>query len=107
MDMRISKINNDDGSIELYFEGIGHWDDCELIINILVNENQCLVINENDMITDKDVFMKFKDIEFLLRHDYMLGNFLYTTNKSDFSTLEYLANNVIESIKVKFDNIQK
>ena len=99
MDMKISKIINKDGSVELYFEQISHWDDCDLIANILVRENQCHIINEDNMITDKDIFMRFNNIEFLLKHHYMFGNYLYTTNLQHVPLLEQLANNVINSIK--------
>ena len=26
--MHISKIKNPNGTVEIYFEGVGHWDDC-------------------------------------------------------------------------------
>jgi len=106
MDMKISKAVNKDGSVELYFEQVGHWDDLDLIANILVEENKCHIIKENDMVTDKDVHMQLGNVEFILRHHYMLGNYLYTADPSDVPVLEHIANNVINSIKVKLANRQ-
>ena len=99
--MRIATVKNTDGSFEIYFNQLGSWDDCTLIEHILVKENYFLVTEEKDMITDKDVTLKSGEIQFLLRHHYMLGNFLYTENPNDVPILEQLANNVIDSIKQK------
>ena len=98
MKTTISKVDNADGSIDLYFENLGHWDYLELIKNILVNDNKCLVIGEFDMITDKEILLKFTDVQFMLKHDYMFGNCLHITDKHDYVILEHLANNVIENI---------
>ena len=98
MYIRIIKVINNDGSIELFFKNLGHWDYLELIKNLLVNENQCFVINELDMITDKDILLDYQGFHFLLRHHYMLGNYLQTTETNQIIILEQLANNVANSI---------
>jgi hypothetical protein len=107
MDIRVIVSKNDDGSVELYFAHFKHWDGCTLIANILVNENQCSIVEEKDMITDKDVLMKLGDIQFLLKHNYALGNYLFTNNPNNVPVLEQLANNVIESIKTRILNSQQ
>lgn len=97
--MRVATLENDDGSFEIYFIKLGSWDDLNQIVYKLINENQCLIVEEKDMISDKDFVMKMNDIYFLLRHHYMMGNYLYTTNSADVPILEHLANNVINSLK--------
>jgi hypothetical protein len=101
MDIRVSKVKNNDGSVEVYFNDVGHWDYLDPIKNILINENQCVVIGENYMVTDKDVFMRFKNIEFTLAHNYMFGNYLLTKDDRVIPILEQLAQNVIDSIEQK------
>lgn len=97
--MRISTLENDDGSYEIYFIKLGSWDDLNLILSMLIKENQCSIIEEKDMISDKDIVMKMDNLIFLVRHNYMMGNYLYTTNLADVPILEKLANNVINSIE--------
>ena len=101
VDFRIATVKNNDGTTEIYFEHIGSWDDCGLIQRILVKENECSVIEEKDMVTDKDVLMQFKNIKFKLTHHYMLGNYLFTRDDSAVPILKQLAQNVIDSITQK------
>jgi hypothetical protein len=97
--MRIATLENNDGSFEIYFMKLGSWEDLSRIVNILVNKNQCSIVEEKDMISDKDVVMKRENVVFTVRHHYMMGNYLYTTNPADVPILERLANNIISSIK--------
>ena len=96
--MKIIKVQNTNGGIELYFEGLGHWDYVEPLINRMVQHYECHVIKEKDMITDKDVTLKYRGIIFLFRHHYMFGNYLYTEQPNDIPILEKIANDVIRYI---------
>jgi hypothetical protein len=91
-------VINPDGSTELYFEKLGHWDYYQLILRILIEYNDCNVIEENDMITDHESLLRVNDILFYLKHDYMLGNYIYTDRQQDVSVLERLALNVMAAI---------
>ncbi|MPM22562.1 hypothetical protein SDC9_69019 [bioreactor metagenome] len=99
--MNILKVNNKDGSIAIYFEELNYWEEYDLILSLLEKENQCKVISNQGAIYAKYSVLKIGNIEFALKHDDMLGNYLYTTNPSDVPVLERLAKNVINSIKAK------
>ena len=101
MDMRVSISKNDDGSVELYFVGIEHWDDFDLILGLLQQENNCTILSNQEMIYMRKAELKLNQVTFELRHDDMLGNFLYTKDNRIITTLEQLANRVIESIRLK------
>ena len=105
--MRVATLENDDGSFEIYFIKLGGWDDLNLIVSMLIKENRCSIVEEKDMISDKDFVMKMGDLIFLLRHHYMMGNYLYTTNLAEVPVLERLANNVINSIKAKLEELNQ
>ncbi len=55
-------------------------------------------VEEKDMISDKDIVMKMGNLIFMVRHHYMMGNYLHTTNSADVPILEHLANSVIKSV---------
>lgn len=97
--MRVATIENDDGSFETHFIKLGSWDDLDLIVSMLIKKNRCSIVEEKDMISDKDIIMRMGDFIFVVRHHYMMGNYLYTTNSADIPILEKLANNIIDSIK--------
>jgi hypothetical protein len=99
-------VINPDGSVEMYFEQLGHWDYYEPILRILIKDNGCTVVEKKDMITDYDVLLKFEDILFYFKHDYMFGNYLYATNATAASILEHLANNVIDNIKINLPAVR-
>jgi hypothetical protein len=99
LDIRISKVKNPDGSTELYFEQLGNWDYYEPILKMMVDDSGCNVVEEKDMITDYDTLLKYKNVSFYYRHDYMLGNYLFITNAEDVPILETLADKVIDNIK--------
>lgn len=99
MNMRVSKVVNKDGSVELYFEHVGHWDDFDLILGLLQQENDCQILSNQEAIYIREARLRHKDIEFLVNQDDMLGNFISTKKPDDVPILEQLANNVIDSIK--------
>ena len=101
MDMRTAISKNDDGSVELYFVGTEHWDDFDLILGLLQQENNCTILSNHEMIYMRKAELELNKITFELRHDDMLGNFLYTKDNMSIPLLEQLANRVIESIKQK------
>lgn len=101
MDMRVAISENDDGSVELYFVGIEHWDDFDLILGLLQQENNCTILSNQEMIYMRKAELELNKVTFELRHDDMLGNFLYTKDNRIVPSLEQLANRVIESIKQK------
>jgi len=99
--MRVATVKNDDGSYEIYFIKLGGWNDFKLILNTLIEEGQCSVVEEREMVTDKDVLLKLVDDTFLLSHHYMMGNYLFTQDSKIVPLLEQLAQNVINCIKQK------
>jgi hypothetical protein len=101
MDMRVAISENDDGSIELYFVGIEHWDDFDLILGLLQQENNCTILSNQEMIYMRKAELERNKVTFELRHDDMFGNFLYTKDNTTTPSLEQLASCVIESIKQK------
>ena len=105
--MNILKVINKDGSIAIYFEELNYWEEYDLILSLLEKENQCKIIKNQGAVYAKSSILKFGNIEFALKHDDMLGNYLYTTNPSDVPVLEQLANNVIESIKTKLEKLKQ
>ncbi len=101
--MHISKIINSDGSMELYFEKVGHWDDFELILKLLQQENDCKILSNEEMIYIRQAKLLWNSISFELIQDDMLGNFISSSNPYDFDKLEVLASNVLDSIKEKLN----
>jgi hypothetical protein len=107
MDFRLLTVNGRDGSTNLYFKGISHWDDFDLLLGLLQQENECEIINNFGAVYLRKAELKFGDINFALVQDDFLGNFLYTINSKDVPILEHLANNVIRSIQEKLKRIRK
>ena len=99
--MRVAISENDDGSVELYFMGIEHWDDFDLILGLLQQENNCTIMSNQEMTYMRKAELELNKVTFELRHDDMLGNFLYTKDNRIAPSLEQLANRVIESVKRK------
>lgn len=104
MDMHVAISKNDDGSVELYFVRIGHWDDFSLILGLLEQENRCKIISNEEIIYFREAKLVLNNFNFSLRHDDMLGNYLYTNDPEDVPVLEKLANNIVNSIKAKLEN---
>lgn len=96
--MHISKVENKDGFIEIYFEGVGHWDDFDLILGLLQQENNCQIISNKEMIYIRKANLMWNNIKFELMQDDMLGNFIISEKNDDTQALEQLATNVINSI---------
>ncbi|MDL2274280.1 hypothetical protein LJC34_07065 [Oscillospiraceae bacterium OttesenSCG-928-G22] len=107
MEMRISSVNNSDGAYKIYFEGVGHWDDFDLILRLLQQEENCIVGERRDIVYAREAELQNNDNAFQLRHDDALGTFLYTTDENLVELLERLANNVINSIKEKLERLQE
>jgi len=101
--MHISQVVNKDDSIELYFDGVGHWDDFDLILGLLQQENDCQILSNEEKIYIRQAKLVWSDIEFELVQDDMLGNFLRSEDPDDIQALERLATNVINSIIEKLD----
>ena len=101
--MHISKIENQDSSIEIYFEEVGHWDDFDLILGLLQQENNCQILSNDEMIYIRKAKLLWNNINFELIQDDMLGNYIYSKNPGDIIILERLAENIINSIKTKLN----
>lgn len=104
--MHISKVVNDDRSVEIYFEGIGDWDDFDLILGLLQQENSCKILSNKEMIYIRKAKLLRNNINFELIQDDMLGNYIFIENPESSETLVKLATNVIESIKYKLANTE-
>ena len=100
--MWISTLQNDDGSIEIYFTGLSCWDMFKRIMGILVEEKECEVLEviERDIITDSaiDILYKLGETIFTLRHDDMLGSRLYAPDAQHKEELECLAEGVLKQM---------
>ena len=105
--MRISKIINANGSIEIYFIDLNYWEEFDLIIDILIKEFNCRIIKKQEGIYSKLCCMKKDTITFEIRHDDMLGNYIYTENKEDSQHLMKLAQNVIDKIAFMLEVVKK
>lgn len=99
--MHISKSFNDDGSIEIYFVGVELWDEFDLILDLLQNENKCKILSNKEMIYIRKAELSWENINFELIQDDMLGNYILSRNPDDFDNLEILANYVMRGIKEK------
>lgn len=96
--MHISKSFNDDGSVEIYFVGVELWDEFDIILDLLQNENKCKVLSNKEMIYIRKAELSWENINFELIQDDMLGNYISSHNPIDFENLEKIANQVLESI---------
>lgn len=101
MNFTVSTATHSDGSIHVYFNGIEAWDDFDLILGLLQQENNCKILSNQDVIYMRRAELELNRIIFEIRHDDALGNFLYTKDNKIIPFLEQLANHVIESIKQK------
>ena len=99
--MYTTKVFNDDGSVEIYFEELKHWTEFDFLLDLIEKENDCKVISNKEMIYIRKAELVHNGIEFDLMHDDMLGNYILAKNDSDGEILKKLADNVIESIKNK------
>jgi hypothetical protein len=99
--MRISTVKHDDGTTAIYFEGISHWGDFDLIVGLLQQENKCDILSNKEIVYARIAQLSFNCKEFFVKHDGVLGNFLYTDDEEIVTHLEQLAQNVIDSIKDK------
>jgi len=103
--MNLATLHNDDGSIEICFDGLEDWNYSVLIGQLLVNKERCTVleVNELDMITDTaiDVHMKLDNIPFIFRRDDAFGNRLCASDSQYMSQLECLANRILEHIDIE------
>ena len=96
--MHISKSFNDDGSVEIYFVGVELWDEFDIILELLQNENKCKILSNKEMIYIRKAELSWGNIDFELIQDDMLGNYISSHNPLDFDNLEKIANRVMESI---------
>ena len=103
MDIHVAISKNDDGSVELCFVRIGQWDDFSLILSLLEQENGCKIISNEEIIYFREAKLVRNNCNFSLRHDDMLGNYLYTDSPGDAPELERLANNIVNSIRHQLD----
>ena len=106
MDFRVATIKNEDGSTEVYFVGIEHWNDFDLLLGLLQQENNCKILSNQELIYIRKAELSRNGVKFHLIQDDMLGNYLHTDDEKDVAMLEHLANNVIESIKFKLKNLK-
>ena len=98
MHFRVSCVPHDGGTASLYFEHFGHRDSFDWIVELLEQNNDC-VIHTNDAFDQMRIAkLSWNNIDFEVRHDNRLGNFLYTTNKQDIAALNRLAENVIKDV---------
>lgn len=96
--MHIAKSFNNDGSLEIYFVGLEHWDDFDIILKLLQRESVCKIISNNEMIYIRIAELTYENINFKLIQDDMLGNYLFSRNPVDFEKLVIMANHVMNIV---------
>ena len=101
MNFRISCVPHDDESVSVYFENFGHWDNFDWIVGLLEQENDCETLANDKSEFSRLAQLSYKGTDFLVWHNVMLGNYLYSTNAQDADTLKQLAENVIMSVTQK------
>ena len=101
VNFRVSRVRLEDGSTELYFEGVGDWDDFEALLTLLHTENNCEILSNEEIIYIRVAELSMNGIKFKLMQDDMLGNYLLTEDETIVPILEEVANKVIDSIKQK------
>lgn len=105
VDFRVATVKNEDGSTEIYFEHVNSWDDFDLLLKLLQQENDCEVLSNEEMIYIRKAELSKNGVKFQLWQDDMLGNYLYTNEDNVVPILEKMANNVIDSIKAKLEKV--
>jgi hypothetical protein len=101
MFIKISKVKNEDGSVEFYFYTLENEKYYEPLLKIMTEEKKATIIKKIDMITDWDTILVLHNKEFLWRHHYFYGNYLYTSNPDNSDFLEELANWLAEYLNDK------
>ncbi len=48
--MRVALSKNNDGSTEIYFVQVDHWDDFDLIVSLLQQENDCQILSNQEIV---------------------------------------------------------
>jgi hypothetical protein len=101
MQLKVGTVKNADGRYYVYFHGIEAWDDFDMLLTLLQQENNCEILSNEEMIYIRKAELARDDTKFWLIQDDMLGNYLFSEDESTTSLLEKLARNVIDSIKQK------
>ena len=96
----LSKVLNENGSIEIFFEKLNYWEEFDLIVDYL-KENGCKVSENRESIYIRECILEKSNIVFMLKHDGMIGKFLFSSNNENLIFLEKLSANVIENLKLK------
>jgi hypothetical protein len=104
--MRISIVKHSDGTASIYFEGVSHYNDLDLILGLLQQENECEILSNKRYLDARDAKLQWHDVRFGAEHEVLLGNYLRVENPQDVPVLEQLANNVIASIQERLRQIQ-
>ena len=98
MSFRLSCVTHDDSSVSVCFENFGHWDNCDWIVGLLEQENECTLLSNDRSEHFRLAKMTHKEIAFDVWHNYMLGNFLFSATGQDVDVIMQLAENVIASV---------
>jgi hypothetical protein len=106
MNMRMAVVNDDDGTLEVYFVGLEHWDYFELILGFLQHENGCKVLSNEEIIYIKIAELEWQNINFELIQDDMLGNYILIRNLDDAEDLYQLALRVMNSIRARLKELE-
>jgi len=99
----VTTTEHGDGTKRVYFNGVEAWDDFDLILNILSKEKGFNVLSNSEMLYIREAVLERKGMELHLKHDDILGSFLYTRQSEEVPLLEQLAHSVIDSIVRKIE----
>jgi hypothetical protein len=105
--MRTSVVRDNNGTLEVYFIGLGHWDDFEIILRFLQQENDCKILSNEELIYIRIAELVWQNINFELMQDDMLGNYILIRNLDDTEDLYQLALRVMNSIRLKLKELEE
>lgn len=94
------------GFVSIYFEKISHLLEYDIILSVLVEELKCEVLTSFDLVYHKHNKLRWQNIEFELRHEDFMGNFIRTVPENA-DILEQLANQAADIINENIEKVRK
>jgi hypothetical protein len=98
--------NNKYGAFEIYFIGLGHWDEFDVILRFLKHEDGCYSLGSKEAIYIRKAELVWQNINFELMQDDMFGNYIFTRNIDDLEDLYQLALRVMNNIRLRLKELE-
>ncbi|MBO8172919.1 MAG: hypothetical protein H0Z33_13650 [Bacillaceae bacterium] len=97
--MRIVESINKENKTEFDFVKLEHWDEFDLIVDIIKDEFGFAQLQELDGVAIRKRVFSNGDFKFILMHDEHVGNYAYCESEDDVEKLRILTHKVLERIK--------